>query len=78
MYVCVYVCMYVCTYVCMYVKHLLWHISTSFHCSMCLGPKLMYLVADLDLIKDVTVKHFDKFVNRTVSDHFCVRSLRLM
>ena len=59
--VCMYVCMYVYTYVCMY----------SFYCSMCLGPKLMYIVADLDLIKDVTVKHFDKFVNRTVSDHFC-------
>ena len=43
-------------------------LQLQFHSSVYFGPKPFYIVADLDLIKDITVKHFDKFVNRTVSD----------
>ena len=35
--------------------------------SVFLGTKPTYFIADLDLCKEITVKHFDKFVDRTVS-----------
>ena len=34
---------------------------------MFLGTKPSYFIADLDLCKEITVKHFDKFVDRLVS-----------
>ena len=30
--------------------------------------KPFIVIAEVDLVKDITVKHFDKFVNRLVSD----------
>ena len=30
------------------------------------------VISDVDLVKEITVKHFDKFVNRFVSD--CIHS----
>lgn len=35
--------------------------------------KPFYVIADADLLKDITVKHFDKFANRLVSDHTIYR-----
>ena len=35
--------------------------------SVFLGPKPSYYIADLDLCKEIFVKHFDKFVDRLVS-----------
>ena len=38
------------------------------HSSVFLGSSPVYVLADMDLFKEVTVKHFDKFVDRMVSD----------
>ena len=35
---------------------------------MFFGMKPFFFIADADLLKDITVKHFDKFANRLVSD----------
>ena len=35
--------------------------------SVFFGTKPWYFIADLDLCKDIFVKHFDKFVDRLVS-----------
>ena len=37
---------------------------------MFFGMKPFIVIADADLLKDITVKHFDKFVNRLVS--YCI------
>ena len=37
------------------------------HSRVFLGPTPVYFIADMDLFKDITVKHFDKFVDRIVS-----------
>ena len=39
----------------------------SFHLSVFLGTKPTYFIADMDLVREITVKHFDKFVDRMVS-----------
>ena len=39
--------------------------------------KPFYVISDVDLLKDITVKHFDKFVNRAVSDCFKCRHVTL-
>ena len=36
-------------------------------CSVLLGPQPFYVISDMDLVKEITVKHFDKFVDRMVS-----------
>ena len=36
-------------------------------CSVLLGPQPFYVISDMDLVKEITVKHFDKFVDRKVS-----------
>ena len=33
-----------------------------------LGMRPFVVISDVDLVKEITVKHFDKFVNRFVSD----------
>ena len=38
-----------------------------FHLSVFLGTKPTYFIADMDLVREITVKHFDKFVDRMVS-----------
>ena len=35
--------------------------------SVFFGPAQMYLISDVDLVKEITVKHFDKFTDRSVS-----------
>ena len=44
--------------------------------------KPFIVIADVDLVKDITVKHFDKFANRLVSDCtvciYCLTSLCLL
>ena len=37
------------------------------HPSVFLGTKPSYYIADMDLCKEIFVKHFDKFVDRIVS-----------
>ena len=32
-----------------------------------LGPQPLYIIADMDLVKEITVKQFDKFADRVVS-----------
>ena len=34
---------------------------------MFFGPVQTYVIADMDLVKEITVKHFDKFPDRLVS-----------
>ena len=34
---------------------------------MLFGPAQLYIIADVDLVKEITVKHFDKFADRIVS-----------
>ena len=51
-----------------------WHFnvllpSLSFLVSMFFGMKPFLIISDVDLLKDITVKHFDKFVNRSVSEY---------
>ena len=36
--------------------------------SVFFGTRPTYIVADLDLFKEITVKHHDKFMDRLVSD----------
>ena len=36
--------------------------------SVFLGTCRMYIIADLDLFKEITVKHHDKFMDRMVSE----------
>ena len=36
-------------------------------CSVLFGPQPLYVISDMDLVKEVTVKHFDKFADRVVS-----------
>ena len=43
-------------------------ISTVLWLRMFFGMKPFFFIADADLLKDITVKHFDKFANRLVSD----------
>ena len=38
----------------------------------------MYVIADVDLIKDITVKHFDKFMDRSVSDCITCRHAMIL
>ena len=33
-------------------------------CSVFFGPMPVYFITDLDLVKEITVKHFDKFADR--------------
>ena len=40
-------------------------------CSAILGPQPLYIISDMDLVKEVTVKHFDKFTDRLVSSSIC-------
>ena len=35
--------------------------------SVLLGPTPAYVIADMDLFREITVKHFDKFTDRIVS-----------
>ena len=35
---------------------------------MFLGMKPFLIISDADLLKDINVKHFDKFANRVVSN----------
>ena len=37
-------------------------------CSVFFGSSPVYVLADMDLFKEITVKHFDKFIDRMVSD----------
>ena len=36
---------------------------------MFFGTKPFLIISDADLLKDITVKHFDKFANRMVSNY---------
>ena len=42
---------------------------------MFFGTTPVYTIADMDLFKEITVKHFDKFVDRLVSGliHSCLQ-----
>ena len=35
---------------------------------MFLGLTQVYTIADMDLVKEITVKHFDKFTDKMVRD----------
>ena len=37
-----------------------------------LGPQPLYIIADMDLVKEITVKHFDKFADRVVRATLCL------
>ena len=52
--------------VCLLLKHLCYYNFVAF-CSVLLGPQPFYIISDMDLVKEITVKHFDKFVDRMVS-----------
>ena len=46
------------------------------HCSVFFGSSPIYIIADMDLFKEMAVKHFDKFVDRAVSDIYtCMECL---
>ena len=42
--------------------------------SVFLGSVPVYIIADMDLVKEITVKHFDKFADRMV----CTKSMITM
>ena len=63
-------------------KESLWHHCTTevtMHCnlwcctscSVFFGTRPAYFIADMDLFREITVKHFDKFTDRLVSDIKC-------
>lgn len=37
------------------------------HFSFFFGTRPVYFIADVDIVRDITVKHFDKFTDRLVS-----------
>ena len=37
------------------------------HCSVFFGSRPVYDITDMDLFREITVKHFDKFTDRMVS-----------
>ena len=37
------------------------------HLSVFFGTRPVYFIADVDLVREITVKHFDKFTDRLVS-----------
>ena len=39
-----------------------------FSCSVFFGSKPAYVIADMDLVREITVKHFDKFTDRQVRE----------
>ena len=47
--------------------HNYYYMSFIFHLSVFLGTRPAYFIADMDLVREITVKHFDKFVDRMVS-----------
>ena len=44
--------------------------------SIFLGMKPFVVISDVNLAKEISVKHFDKFMNRFVSDYMCTCFLK--
>ena len=72
----VYIYIYIATLLCYYDVSCLLP-SVSHFVSIFFGKKPFYVISDVDLLKDITVKHFDKFPNRMVSDCLKYRHVTL-
>ena len=50
------------------------NVTLLLHCSVFFGSRPVYDITDMDLFREITVKHFDKFTDRMVS-HNCGSTL---
>ena len=48
-----------------------YHLWCCTSCSVFFGTKPAYFIADMDLVREITVKHFDKFTDRLVREIMC-------